>query len=75
VSDLELAVGFLPVLVIPLLTFAGFFLNEESTPDYFIWFPYIRLILNSPSIPLFTNLFLFSQLLSLLVRGIDRERI
>nr|UOU03356.1 ATP-binding cassette subfamily G-like 6-1 [Brachionus rubens] len=28
-------------ILIPLILFAGFFLNNESTPDYFVWVKYI----------------------------------
>jgi len=41
VKDIAIANGILPLIVIPFVLFGGFFLNQNSTPKYFIWIQYI----------------------------------
>eukprot|EP01127_Copromyxa_protea_P017691 TRINITY_DN5431_c0_g1_i1.p1 TRINITY_DN5431_c0_g1~~TRINITY_DN5431_c0_g1_i1.p1 ORF type:complete len:641 (-),score=112.28 TRINITY_DN5431_c0_g1_i1:49-1971(-) len=35
------AINLFPLMVIPLMLFAGFYLNSDNTPPYFIWVEYI----------------------------------
>lgn len=39
--SMELALALVPVLVIPFLVFAGFFVNQDSIPVFFIEFEYL----------------------------------
>ena len=41
VSDKQLAVTLTPVLIIPFMLFAGFFVNQENIPVFLIEFQYI----------------------------------
>jgi len=41
VKDIAIANGVLPLIVIPFVLFGGFFLNQNSTPKYFVWIQYI----------------------------------
>jgi len=36
-----IAINLFPLVVIPLMLFAGFYLNSSNTPPYFIWVEYI----------------------------------
>nr|UOU03357.1 ATP-binding cassette subfamily G-like 6-2 [Brachionus rubens] len=40
-GDIDLASSIAGPILIPLILFAGFFLNNDSTPGYFIWIKYI----------------------------------
>ncbi|XP_076326281.1 eye pigment precursor family transporter white isoform X2 [Tachypleus tridentatus] len=40
-STVEIALSIGPVLLIPLMMFGGFFLNNASTPVYFVWLKYV----------------------------------
>ncbi|CAF0727414.1 unnamed protein product [Brachionus calyciflorus] len=40
-GDINVATSIAGPILIPLILFAGFFLNNESTPDYFIWIKYL----------------------------------
>ncbi|XP_013790096.2 protein white-like [Limulus polyphemus] len=40
-STVEIALSIGPALLIPLMMFGGFFLNNSSTPVYFIWLKYV----------------------------------
>nr|QUF59465.1 ATP-binding cassette transporter Abcg-like1-1 [Brachionus angularis] len=39
--NIDAALAMVVPIIMPLLIFAGFFLNNTSTPDYFIWIKYI----------------------------------
>ncbi|KAK7111239.1 protein white-like isoform X1 [Littorina saxatilis] len=40
-GNVNLALAIAPPLLIPLLMFGGFFLNDESVPVYFVWLKYL----------------------------------
>lgn len=39
--NLEVALGLSIPVMMPVLLFSGFFLNNDSTPSYFVWIKYI----------------------------------
>lgn len=43
VSDKQLAVGFTPILLIPMALFTGFLVNRSQIPGYLIWGHYISI--------------------------------
>lgn len=42
-SDKQLAVTLTPVLIIPFMLFAGFFVNQENIPKWLIEFQYLSI--------------------------------
>lgn len=42
-SDKQLAVTLTPVLIIPFMLFAGFFVNQDNIPVYLIEFQYLSI--------------------------------
>ena len=42
-SDKQLAVTLTPVLIIPFMLFAGFFVNQENIPKFLIEFQYLSI--------------------------------
>jgi ABC-type multidrug transport system permease subunit len=40
-NELDVALAVLPLLLLPLMVFSGFFLNSATTPYYFIWVQYL----------------------------------
>jgi len=41
ITILPIAVGIMPMLIIPFVIYGGFFLNKHTAPDYFVWIQYI----------------------------------
>lgn len=40
-NDLGVALTVMPVFLLPLMVFSGFFVNSETIPPYFVWIQYI----------------------------------
>lgn len=40
-GDVNIALAIAPPIMIPFMMFGGFFLNNDSVPDYFIWLKYL----------------------------------
>jgi len=40
-SDAKVAVGIMPLLVMPFMLFAGLYANESSIPVWIRWFQYV----------------------------------
>lgn len=59
VSDKQLAVGFTPILLIPMALFTGFLVNRAQIPWFLIWLHYLSIYTYG-----FTGLMLVSYLLS-----------
>lgn len=43
VPKLEIAMALIPVVVIPLMVLAGFFISTDDIPDYLIWISYLSM--------------------------------